>query len=238
MKKPKLRYTEHKLGGASSKEGIIKVLVLHALLGPLRLVNEASQKILFLGTASIRRVTLFATILNGILFVWCSLLWPYITGVTNPFIPTWSSLLSFIVLAIIFYKSKALGGFSFTLLPYTEESTEIPVNDVLIDDSFSEIKAADIAFEESINIFIKDPSELEAHNIVATVYQAAEDNRIVEALSTSGSFVSSPISLPDFLTEPPLGSQIADNFNSMHADLASQLSTRDDGIDLSSFEIK
>jgi hypothetical protein len=84
--------------------------------------------------------------------------------------------------------------------------------------AFEDEKAADISFNDPISLFIKDPGELTALGIHPAEYQKVEEIRLKEAIKEKAHmFPIDPIVIPDILVNPPLGTQLQNNYESLMA---------------------
>lgn len=225
-KKKKWRYTEHTVEQKpSNAAGYAKLFLTFVVISPLRLVNEISQKALFLGRETLKKVCLHAIAINTGLLLW-SLFWRYIKPNSNPFIPFAVNILSLLLLVGIFIKLKAWKDFDYQILENIEEEEEQIAIDFDPDSirSFDNTPAADISFNDAMDIFIKDPEELTVANIHPARYSVHEDERMLKAIEQrTDLFEYEKIELPALFEEPPLGSQLEDNFNSLLEELEEQM---------------
>jgi hypothetical protein len=121
--------------------------------------------------------------------------------------------------------ARGATSFGFDLIDYEEDEDEDEIFDFDSDiiSVFSDVKVAEIEFKESIHLFISDPQELAASGVRAEAYQAAEEIRMVKALSSmaGGSAADrNEIEIPDLFMGPPLGIMLKSNFETMRNSLS------------------
>ena len=232
MKKEKFRYTEHEVAGTPSNvEGWVKLILTCVVVGPIRLVSEVTQKFLFLGTAIVKRVFIKAGAIGVIILIWNWFMWPMISrGIAGPWIPVPAMLISLALIGFLYMVCIRIAAFSLPVISGfveegEEEEEEEEIEEVLLP-VFEGMKPVNIAFNESIDLFIEDPLELDDLGILPAVYTAAEDERLVGAIEKSGSIVTTPINLDGFLEGPGLGNKLNDNMAAIKKGLGAQLAMR------------
>jgi len=226
MKNKAWRYTEHLIDMEhSSGLGWLKLALTYVLVSPLRLVNEISQKILFLGKNTLKKVILHALGINLSFIIW-ALFWSLVGG-GQIFIPYTVMFTSLALTVFIYYvAANSIKDFDYQIIQnidVIEEEKQLNVDpDELV--AFEKIKAAQVSFSDSINIFIKDPEELVALGVHPALYQDAEEARLLNAIEQKENlFVYDKIEIPDFLDISPISTKLDKSYNAIIAELNEQL---------------
>lgn len=226
MKRKRFRYTEYHLNmDPSTPIGWVKMIIAYVVVAPIRLINEITQKAVFLGKKTLMKICIYAFVLN-LLFLGWSYMWTRIREDYVSFIPFPVMITSTVITLFVYMYLGGRYDFIYEVLEPLDEELEGDIEefDAAQVVAFDKTEAAEVSWDDSINIFIRDPDELKALGISAVDYHAAEDMRLLNAIEQKADvFPHEKIEIPSLLDEPPLGTQLAENFNALMAQLEQQI---------------
>lgn len=187
---------------SSSWGNIGKTILIDLLIGPFRLLNEISNKFLFLGVKVQRVVLQYALVFaltSAVIFSVSDLLLGFALGYVNPIAALCSAGALFVADYMLMRDEWLVTKFRY----FSDKAQDVKLSEEIIEqdveqdveqdseqnvvhtNTLESTVAAAVSFDDPLSVFIDDPDELLKLKVHAVAYSDATDARNVETIVKS-----------------------------------------------------
>lgn len=217
----KMRYTKYSIPTSPTDVGWTKFVFISVFSAPIRLLNEISQNLLFVGKDVLLTILKISLALNSC-FVVIELSYKLFNMKREVFIPLSSALFSLAVLSAVYWKATLMEDFYYEGKSEEEilDQEQIDLDTEMV---FENVSSAPVHFNEPIHLFMQSTEQLIQNDIDPAIYCNEEDDRLLYAINQKAKDLKSEDVMPTHFKDPELELKIDTNLELLMEDLNKQL---------------